>query len=256
MIEGDLDVRIVRRDGPQERLLFLVHGYGEPTSVLTDHLDVIDPKGRFLVATPVGPFEKKGKPIWHRALFGSSDDATVQYLASLGALQRSLVQTCENSGLDPAEVMVGGFSQGAGLAIGLCLAIGPVATPPPLACVAFCGFAPPIAGLEVDLDRVIGLPLFLSVADDDAFVPMDGSRRSAATLASFGFGVRYYELHSRHEITPEAARLAGAWLDELGGDDVKANGGARPGPGTVVGSTPVPDDPGGLRDFVLSLWDT
>ncbi len=260
MIDADLDVQIVRRDGPQNRLLFLVHGYGESPSAFTDRLDEFDPGGQFLVATPIGPFEKKGKAIWHRALFGSSDDATAQYLASLGALQQALLGTCANEGFDPTAAVVGGFSQGAGLAIGLCLAVGPVAIPVPAACVALCGFAPPIAGLRVDLDRVKGLPLFLSVADDDVFVPIDASRHSAATLAWLGFDLRYHELPSRHEVTPQAAALAGAWLAEVlaidGGADAGAGAAFAAGRGSIAAGTPVPDDAGGLRDLVLSLWQT
>lgn len=240
-------VAVPRPAGPQDRLLFLIHGYGEPPSMLVDHLDRLDPDGRYAVVTPIAPFAKKGKPIWHRALNGGSSEATEQFLRSLAALQRDLAKLVANGGFDSDEVVVGGFSQGAGLASALMLgADGPVR---PAACLAFCGFVPPVAGLRVDLARAEGRPFFLSSATDDSFVSLDASHASAACFEVFGFDVTAHELHCRHEINGEAASLAGAWLADIGASPT-------PPPSTRVG-TVVPEArvrAGGLLEYALDLW--
>ncbi len=240
---ADLDVEVHRRAGPQDRLLFLVHGYGEPPSMFLDHLEAIDPVGRYVVVTPIGPFEKKGRPIWHRALSAGSEEPIVQFHTSCHALQRTYGRVVRDLALDPATAVVGGFSQGAGLAIALTLAAGPDAVPRPAGALAFCGFAPVVPGLTVDLARVAGLPLFLSVATDDVFIDLATSRSSAATLAHLGFAVSYHELACRHEITPDAAARAGSWLAGLGADPA-----ARPS------GDPVPPEPGEMGALVDALW--
>jgi predicted esterase len=206
-------------------LLFLVHGYGEPPSMLTDHVDTLDPSRHFDVVTPLAPFHKRGKAIWHRALSGEAEAPVAQFLQSLAALQRCYHRVHEDRGSDPAATVVGGFSQGAGLAVALCVASIGAPIPGPAGCLAFCGFWPPVPELEVGdhpSSRVAGLPLLLTSAHHDPFIPADAAAWSVEMMEGAGFDVTHRDLAGGHEITDEAATVAATWLATVVGRSAPA----------------------------------
>lgn len=234
-----LDHDVVSRSGPQDRLLVFVHGYAEPPSLFVDRLDLIDPEGRYLVVTPSAPYEKDGRPIWHRAFTGETGEAPAQFHDSLTRLDRLVTRLAGEHGFDPARTVVAGFSQGAGLAIGLTVMASPA--PPMAGCLAFCGFLPPVRGLRVDRARARGVPLHLPTASNDRFVPLTASRETARALADLGLLVDHHEADTGHTITDDTAADAGTWLDAL-------DAGAPP--------VSVPDvGRGVMGDLVDDLWD-
>ncbi|MCU0270357.1 MAG: hypothetical protein MUF83_17165 [Acidimicrobiales bacterium] len=233
-----LDHHVVERDGPQRRLLLLIHGYGESPAMLTERLPLLDPDGEWLAVTPLAPFEHKNKAVWHRALSSGRDEAVAQFLASFRALHRLVDDVCEARGLRRGEAVVGGFSSGAGLAVAMGLA--PLEHTRTAGCLAFCGFTPPIP-LPVDLTPPLPPTLLLSARVDE-FVPIGTSRASASVLDGIGVPLEYHELDGGHEITDEAARLAGAWLTGLAAGQVRRSAVPDPGEGE------------GLGALVLPLW--
>lgn len=202
----------VPRTGVQSRLLVLLHGYGEPASDLTDRLHLLDPDGVFRVVVPDAPFERRGQAIWHRAM-SARDEAEAQYLASLAALDDLLGGVAEQFGLPVADAVVGGFSQGGGLAIGLLL--GADVTHRPAAGFGVCSFPPTVRGFRVDRAGAAGRPYFLSSARDDRFASIDISRAGAALLRRSGIDLTYVESDGPHVMTDTAATQIGQWLDAL-----------------------------------------
>jgi len=207
-----LEGEIIERDGPQERLLVLLHGYGEPVADLTDRLDRIDPHARFLAVAPPAPFEHKGKAIWHRALT-APDEAGRQFLASMAAIDAYLGELAERTGRSAAEAVVGGFSQGGGLALALLLAGGIVHRP--AAAFGVCSFPPHIVGFPFDPAAADGRPFLLWSARADRFAPIESSRAGAATLIDCGLAVTYRETDGGHVMSDDAADAIGAWLGDL-----------------------------------------
>ena len=177
---------IVERTGPQERLLVLLHGYGEPASDLRDRLDLIDPDARYLAVVPEAPFERKGRAIWHRAL-SDPEVAGQQYVASTAALDALLGALGAETDLDPLGAVVGGFSQGGGLALGLLL--GADVAHRPCAGFGICSFPPPVRGLRVDRRAAAGRPYLLSSARLDHFAPIEASRAGAVLLREAGLAL-------------------------------------------------------------------
>ena len=200
---------VVERDGAQSRLLVLLHGYGEPVADLTRRLPLFDPAARFLAVAPDAPFERRGRTIWHRALT-SPDEAAEQYVQSLAALDAHLGELEQTTGLAAADAVVGGFSQGGGMALGLLL--GADVRHRPAAGFGVCSFPPSIAGFRVDLAAAAGRPFFLSSAHQDHFAPIEMSRTGAALLRDAGLDLTYTESDGGHEMTDEVARQVGAWL--------------------------------------------
>jgi len=187
----------------------LLHGYGEPVADLTRRLPLFDPGARFLAVAPDAPFERRGRTIWHRALT-SPDEAAEQYVRSLSALDAHLGELEQSTGLAAADAVVGGFSQGGGMALGLLL--GADVQHRPSAGFGVCSFPPSIAGFRVDLAAAAGRPYFLSSAHQDHFAPIEMSRTGAALLRDAGLDLTYTESDGGHEMTDEVARQVGDWL--------------------------------------------
>lgn len=200
---------VLERDGEQSRLLVLLHGYGEPVADLTRRLPLLDPGARFLAVAPDAPFERRGRTIWHRALT-SPDEAAEQFVQSLAALDAHLGELERSTGLAAADAVVGGFSQGGGMALGLLL--GASVQHRPAAGFGVCSFPPSVAGLQVDLAAAAGRPFFLSSAHQDHFAPIEMSRTGAALLRDAGLDLTYVESEGGHEMTDEVAHQVGSWL--------------------------------------------
>lgn len=205
----ELSWEVVRRDGPQERLLVLLHGYGEPPEQLTDRLDLIDPDARFLVVVPAAPFEHRGRRIWFRALH-AREEAERQLLASLGALDRLLGEVEEVLDRPAAEAVVGGFSQGGGLAIGLL--VGAEVAHRPAAGFGICSFPPTVQGFRVAPAAAARRPYLLVSARDDHFAPIQSSRAGGALLVDVGLDLSYVERDGAHEVIDADAERVGSWL--------------------------------------------
>ena len=200
---------VIERDGEQSRLLVLLHGYGEPVADLTRRLPLFDPGAQFLAVAPVAPFERRGRTIWHRALT-SPDEAAAQFVQSLAALDAHLGELERSTGLAAADALVGGFSQGGGMALGLLL--GADVHHRPAAGFGVCSFPPSVAGIRVALAAASGRPFFLSSAHQDHFAPIEMSRTGAALLRDAGLDLTYVESAGGHEMSDDAARQIGSWI--------------------------------------------
>lgn len=234
-----LSSTVLQREGPQDRLLVLLHGYGEPIEQLSSRVDLLDPAGRFKVVLPHAPFERGGRAIWHRALTARAE-AEAQYVLSLAAVDHHLGELEERLGLPAADAVVGGFSQGGGLALGLVLSADVHHVP--AAAFGVCSFPPVVQGFRVDPAACAGRAYFLSSARRDHFAGIEMSRAGAALLRDVGLDLTYVEADGGHEMTDEAAQQIGAWLEALGRGERGA----------------IPDllaDVAGLDGHFAGLWD-
>lgn len=208
-----LETSVVRHGGPDSRLLVLLHGYGEPATALSDRLALLDPDRRWTVAVPEGPFERRGRAIWHRGVLTSPDEAAAQFRQSVVSLDALLGDLQRTTGLEAREAVVGGFSQGGGLGLALLLAAD--IEHRPAAGFGICSFPPAIAGFRFDRRAATGRPYFLSSARRDHFAPIESSRAGAALLRSTGLDLTYVETDDAHELTDASAASVGSWLDAL-----------------------------------------
>lgn len=204
------------RSGRGNRLLVLLHGYGLPAEELTDRLALLDPDGACTVAVPEAPFVHRGQRIWHRALLSAPEVARHQYVRSLELLDELLGRLEDRTGLAAAEAIVGGFSQGGGQAFGLLLGAG--VEHRPAATFGICSFPPAFADFAVDPSGAAGRSCFLASARQDHFAPIESSRAGAWRLRQAGADLTYAELPGEHEITDEAAAMAGRWIAAVAAD--------------------------------------
>jgi predicted esterase len=216
-----LEYDIVERDGAQDRLLLLIHGYGESPAPLVDRLSMIDPDADHLVIVPHGPFDKEGHPVWHRGLFKGTPEPREQFATSVRSLDALLDTVQDRTGLPRSEAVIGGFSQGGGISLGLLQSPGVV---PPAAVYGICTFVP-YAGAQFPRDPVpvAGRPILLTGASEDRFAPVEVAADGARSLAEEGFAVTYFEVPGEHVVTDAAARHVGEWLAALHRGEVPRN---------------------------------
>jgi phospholipase/carboxylesterase len=118
-------------------------------------------------------------------------------------INRALERVFDSGAIDAARVTVGGFSDGATYALSLGLLNGDLFK-------RVAAFSP---GFLVD-GKPQGKPdVFISHGTADPILPIDRcSRRIVATLRSRGYTVAFREFRGGHEIPPDIARDAMAWL--------------------------------------------
>src|ERR1043166_7298444 len=111
----------VVKGSASNRLALLVHGLGDDERGLGGLLTYLDPDGVLAAVLPRAPYPLPGTPgyAWY-GMFG--DDAIPgTYGDALAELDDLLSEQAEALALPRDEAIVGGFSQGAGLALGLAL---------------------------------------------------------------------------------------------------------------------------------------
>jgi len=215
---GPVELHLHRAEGRRRatRLLFLVHNYGGSEVALATVWTLLDPDGRFAVVCPRGGIETTDVP--GGASFYRIDRATHTYdepsfATALDALDDALDRACAEGGLERSTAVIGGYSQGAGLA--LALAYRRSDRPRPAGVIAV---APPIhPATRVDWDLAAGLTVaaWIGHGIDDPVFPAVRSQRFADDLAGVGAGadVTWRSYPSRHQLTLPQLVDAAAWLD-------------------------------------------
>lgn len=209
MQDAPLRTRVRRAvKGQAPRLLLLVHGYSYHPEEMLAYGTVIDPDRRFVLVAPRGPIElSNGAAAWSIP----KDREPPAFVHAAGALSATLDAACERYGVERADAIVGGFSQGA--IISFTLALDP-ATVGPAAVFNWCGGLPIGRGTPIDLDRLSALPVLWQLAARDEVVPPDFSRSGAVTATTHGAALTLREYDSTHAVSVEMLADARAWLAE------------------------------------------
>jgi thioredoxin len=206
------------------RLLLLLHGYGADERDLGALLPYLDPEGTFAAVLPRAPQAAPGTPGFAWYPFG--EDVDGGYDTALQELDKLVDEQCESLGLDRAEAIFGGFSQGAGLALGLgvfaafegrgALPTGVLAMSP--------------AGPRRAVDPAASaVPVLVQHGTNDPLIPVQRSRDLSRTLRASGVPTVYREYPMEHQVAMESLGDARSWLQRV-------LAGERP-------DEPVPEDP-------------
>ena len=118
-------------------------------------------------------------------------------------IDRALRFAFDRLNVDPARLTLAGFSDGASYALSLGLANGDLFS-------HLVAFSPGIMAPP----GYRGRPrVFVSHGTRDQILDIDrASRRIVPELRARGYDVEYHEFDGRHEVPPEIAKLAAAWL--------------------------------------------
>jgi thioredoxin len=208
------------------RVMLLAHGYGADERDLGGLLGYLDPEGIFATVMPRGPHAAPGAPgfSWYDMAAPPTPEVFAEALA---ALDETLDDTCVAQGFPRSEAIVGGFSQGAGLALALALRTSDL--PHPAGVLAMSPFLPGLDGLELDDTAVGSIPILVQHGTHDPMIPVKQSRTLARALRAAGVPTVFREYPMEHQVALEGLQDAHAWLASVVAGELP--------------DEPVPDDP-------------
>ena len=137
---------VIEGRGNPKKLLMLIHGYDANEYHLASLGPLMDPNEECLIVAPRAPIK-----ISERGVSWYNKDNKSEITDRLNELDELISSLCSNNNLDRADTIVGGFSQGAGLAIGLSFINNGLE--PIKLCIPICGFLPPLEELDINWQR-------------------------------------------------------------------------------------------------------
>jgi thioredoxin 1 len=190
-----------------QRLLLLVHGYGADERDLGGLLPYLDPDGLFAVVLPRGPHAAPGTPgfMWYPFEDTSGFDTARSELDTL------VDEQCEVLGLARSEAIFGGFSQGAGLALGLALYASDSSAARPAGALAL---SPMPGNGELAADAT-DIPVLIQHGTNDPLIPVQQARDLAEALQAARVPTVYREYPMEHQVALESMRDAHEWITRV-----------------------------------------
>lgn len=172
-------------------LVLMLHGAGQSAEIgIRPFLSLADAAGAVLVAP-----DSRGRT-WD-FLYGP-------YGADVAFIDRALAHACEHCAIDPARMVIEGFSDGASYALSLGLTNGDLFS-------RIIAFSPCILAPAAKVGRP---RIFISHGTADQILPIDNcGRRLAAYLSSEGYTVDFREFTGPHTVPPDIARAAMEWME-------------------------------------------
>jgi len=211
MESGDGLVHLLRGPAAEPQgALILLHGRGTDETDLYPLLDELDPERRLLGITPGGPLTDQlpgGRHWYVIERVGQPDEGT--FVATMTELCRFLDEFLRARDLGWEQTILGGFSQGA--AVALAAALG-AARPAPAGILAMSGFLPVTRGWRLDLAAKRDLPVYISHGSLDKMIPAGHGRRARDVLSEAGLDVIYRESRMLHAIDPELVPEMREWV--------------------------------------------
>lgn len=202
-----------------QRVLLLVHGYGADERDLAGILPYLDPEGHFVTVFPRGPVQAPPGYSWYDlGAVGAGHTTDATFLSSLRQLDDLLDDVCARYDLRRADAVVGGFSQGGGLAVAL--GLGRSDRVHPAGVIALSTYLPDVEGIEYDWDAAASIPVLVQHGTKDPLIPVEqGGRELARALVDHGVPTVYDEYPMGHAVALESLQAAKAWLDAVRAGD-------------------------------------
>ncbi len=197
--------------GDPSGLLVLHHGRGTTEQDLLPLADALDPEGKLLVVAPRAPLRLAGSPGYHwyvvpRVGYPDPESFDASYRALAEVHDALWAQT----GLGPAQTVVGGFSMGSAMSYALGLGGD---RPAPAGILAFSGFIPTLEDWKADFAGRGDLRAFVAHGRRDPVITVDFARRAVDQLEAAGIHVVYDESDVAHQIAADAIGRAAGWLE-------------------------------------------
>lgn len=209
---GEVEARIIRQaDMPGAALIVGLHGYGMDARQIETLVNV-EPQADHAFAALQAPVPVEGGggawyPVDDSSGFVAVDPDDVRLNAEWVASATSALVT--ETGADPAQVYIVGFSQGASMTLGLAL------THPDVAAgyVAFAGGLPPEVRAE-DWTVEDGAPVLLGYGTRDARFSAEELDATVVTLSEAGLSVQLETFPVPHVVSGAGRRAIAAWIDD------------------------------------------
>ena len=191
-------------EGQRWPAVVLVHGWLGNENVMSIFERTLPPE--VVAVSPRAPLPMDDDSFgWY-----SRDEDPATFAAGLEALRAFVRGVPEAYPVDPAKVLLMGFSQGAAMSYALLLS-----DPPLVAGVAgMAGFLPEPAEPWATPGKLAGKPVFMAHGTKDETVPIAQAQRAAELLRKAGAEVAFHEYEVGHKMNAEGMRVLKAWLAE------------------------------------------
>jgi phospholipase/carboxylesterase len=192
-------------------LVVLLHGFGANMYDLANLAPAIDPAG-YVYAFPNAPYGLMGMGgfSWSAnrpgAVAPSGPERSVEE-----RLETLTAELIERMGAQAGGIILGGFSQGAGLSLTHGLVRPDVFT----GLVVLSGFFRDAEEVGPKLPPERSQPVFLVHGTQDPIVPIEQGRATRDFLESAGYSPEYHEYAMPHAVTPDVIRDLVAWLHRV-----------------------------------------
>ena len=195
------------------RTLVLLHGYGADERDLLPIAHELDPRLRAISLQ--GPVSLGGAM---RAWFNLSQDfqGRISFDAeeARGAVQAAIGAVEEIAAESPRPILLG-FSQGAGIALGVGLLRPELVS----GIVSLSGVARALEERDhAPGEKLKGLPVFAAHGVQDPLLPISLGHRLRDELVRLGVALEWHEYEMGHMVVPEEIEDARAWLRGIDGD--------------------------------------
>jgi phospholipase/carboxylesterase len=214
MASGAIDLlahRVREPAGAADGALVLLHGRGTSEHDLLPLADALDPQRRLVAIAPRGPLAFPGQPGAHWYVvqrIGFPDEET--FSATYARLATWLDALPQALGVPWSRTVLGGFSQGAAMA--LALGLGPQ-RPAPAGILALSGFLPQVPRHEPVLSGRAGFPVALGHGTADPVIPVAFAHAARERLLAAGVELLYRETPGMpHTIDPDFVPELREWL--------------------------------------------
>jgi len=164
------------------------------------------------VVTPRAPLTLPGSPGYHWYLVprvGYPDPGTFE--AARKALSELHDGLWEETGVDPRQTVLGGFSMGAVMSYAMALS---AERPVVAGILALSGFMPTVEGWAPSFDDRLGTGAFVAHGRRDPVIGIEFAERARQLLEEGGLAVEYHESELGHQIEPAHLTAARSWLEQ------------------------------------------
>lgn len=200
-------------DDQPEGLLVLHHGRGTDERDLLGLADVLDPERRLYVVTPRAPLTLAGSPGYHWYLVPRVGYPDLQtFHAAHVALAELHDALWEETGIEPARTVLGGFSMGAVMSYAMAFS---AERPAVAGVLAFSGFVPTVEDWSPEFEDRQDTRAFIAHGRRDPIMEIDFAHRARELLVAAGIAVDYHESDLGHQIDPRHLAAAAEWLGEV-----------------------------------------
>ncbi len=191
-----------------QQLLLLLHGYGSNQHDIASIIPEIDPQGHFVTVSPLGPIAVPGGGAsWYD--FDEHWQADPQSFHSTLSALNSFVETmCTRYDIDMSNRVIGGFSQGAGVAAWLAFG-GRSTAPSGFWC---CGTVVDVDGESLDVTDARGRDVLILAGRDDPNVPLERNRAQAQRFYEAGAHTTVSEHEGGHGLSTAMLNDMNQWL--------------------------------------------
>jgi len=209
---SDNDTELVWHDAHSrgEGLMVVLHGAAEHPVAAMQVGSMLDPRRRFRVCAPVSAVQVgEHKRSFYRSR-SPMQPRVDSFRAAVGFVSRSIDAACAVTSHDRADVVLVGFSQGAGLAT--IATLGRSQLPPSRTVILFSSRPYPDELVDWDLTRAASCQLFLAHGTRDRLSPLSELRSFVDRVEAHGADVTW-QLHPYgHTLEPGTIAAATGWL--------------------------------------------